>query len=465
MEIQQASSKRFFGLSTTSNGMVRVIITDADRKAVEDLFQKTSGGRIAEELPLINGYLAEVNPSALKDIFKRAPEDMNIVLDQKVTFIRPPEMNSSDGEIRPKLDTAMPTLGMEKVWEKGFTGKGVSIAVIDTGIFPHEDLQGRIIAFKDIVNGKDNEPYDDQGHGTHVSGDATGTGKASGGKYKGPAFGASLVGVKVLDGSGSGTFSDVIKGIQWATDNKDKYNIRVISMSLGGYAWRPWDKDPVALAVEKAYEKGIVPVIAAGNEGPSRGTIATPGIAPHAVTIGALDDRGTVDRSDDRMANFTSRGPTNDGIVKPNVASPGVKITAPNAPGSELDKWPGIPHTPDGKYITISGTSMATPIVSGIVATWLQANPKLTPAEVAAIIAATSDPLPNYDENTQGKGVINPSKGLEVALSKLSPSPLRPEPVERMRSTEPQPLKEAGKQDALLSGALKGALKGHVVAT
>ncbi|MCL5773703.1 MAG: S8 family serine peptidase, partial [Firmicutes bacterium] len=227
-----------------------------------------------------------------------------------------------------------------------------------------------------------------------------GSGKASQGKYKGPAYEANLVGVKVLDGNGSGSFSDVIKGIQWATDNKDKYNIRVINMSLGGRASGSYKDDPVAQAVEAAVNKGIVTVVAAGNSGPGAKTIGTPAHDPLALTIGALDDRGTPDPSDDKIASFSSRGPTKyDNLPKPDVVSPGVNITAPDAS--------------NGGYTSMSGTSMATPIAAGVVASLIQADSKATPDEIKTALAKTADKVGDYDANTQGAGVIDPYKALQ----------------------------------------------------
>lgn len=412
---------------------LRFVVTNAKKEHLEEMFAKEpGGGKILDSLPLIGGYVVEVNPKVLKDIFKSIPKNANFTLDEKKNWI--PELGghgnskNAGGRIGPKLDIAGTTLGLEKVWARKLTGKGITMAVIDTGIDPHDDLNN-IIDFKDMVNGQDGQPYDDHGHGTHCAGDAAGSGKASGGKYKGPAHDAKLVGIKVLDKGGSGTNAGVISGIQYAVGKKrafdegkpDGINIRVISMSLGSPAASSWKDDPVCLAVEKAVEAGIVCVVAAGNSGPRVSTIGSPGIAPSAITVGAMDDKDTPVRKDDDIARFSSIGPTIDKLIKPDIISPGVNIWAPNVPDSTLDKR-NLPKTPDGKYLCISGTSMATPIVAGIVAILLQANPNLTPLDVAKIISESGVKLeshPDYDGNVIGRGMIDPVKAVNLAYGWL----------------------------------------------
>src|SRR5690606_13484017 len=207
-------------------------------------------------------------------------------------------------------------------------------------------------AFKDFVKGK-TSPYDDNGHGTHCAGDAAGNGYASDGKYKGPAPGAKLIGVKVLDKAGSGQLSDVISGIEWCIQNREKYNIRVLSLSLGSRTNSSYKDDPVAQAVEKAWDHGITVVAAAGNDGPDPGTISSPGIHPRIITVGASNDKGTPTIRDDEAASFSSRGPTPDGVTKPDLLAPGTDIVSLRVPRSYIDKM-----SPDSRinrhYTTLS---------------------------------------------------------------------------------------------------------------
>jgi len=397
----------------TEDGKIPILVMN---KGCSAMAQAPLGVQVKDALPIIGGYTAEVSEEQLQSMLSDKTEGTQVFIDSKYQMIEDPSVMVPDKDISPpKLDVTVPTLGVDRLWEKGFTGKGVTIAVIDTGIHPHKDLKDKIIGFKDFCNGK-KEAYDDQGHGTHVSGDCAGTGEASEGKYKGTAPDAKLVGIKVLSKDGSGRFSDIIKGVQWATENREKYNIKVINMSLGGPSYQSYNDDPICQAVEKAMDMGIVPVIAAGNSGPKASTVGSPGMDPNVITVGALDTKKTIDPSDDDIAKFSSRGPTIDGLTKPDILSPGVYITAPNSPGSSLDQMPQIPHV-GTEYISISGTSMATPVLAGIVADIIQARPDLSPKEIKEIFTSTASRLPNLDGNQQGSGVVQPEAALEKALA------------------------------------------------
>lgn len=312
-----------------------------------------------------------------------------------------------DREVRALLDTAAPSVGAIDAQTSGYTGIGVTIAVIDTGIYPHPDLTrpvNRIAGFKDFVNGR-TTAYDDNGHGTHVAGDAAGNGYQSDGRYRGPAPKARLVGVKVLDRQGSGSLSTVIAGIDWCIRNRDRYGIRIISMSLGAPAVSSYKDDPVCRAVEAAERAGIVVVAAAGNDGPGRSTIASPGISPYAITVGADDDRSTTATGDDTIAPFSSRGPTIDGLTKPDVVSPGVNVVSLRSPRSYLDGVESNARV--GKwYFNLSGTSMAAPLVAGTIAQLLQANSALTPEQVKQLLVTKAVNL-GFDANEQGGGEAN----------------------------------------------------------
>ncbi len=335
---------------------------------------------------------------------------------------RPPIVDGSK-----RMDVLKELLHLDQVHAMGITGKGVTVAVIDTGIYPHEDYQARIIGWKDMVNGR-STPYDDNGHGTHCTGLVAGNGSMAGGKYQGAAPEANLVGVKVLSGEGGGAMSDVIRGIEWAIANKEKYNIRVISMSLGAPSLQKAKYDLVAKAVDKAYDAGIVPVIAAGNDGPGLETIGTPALSSKALTIGAYDDKNTPNMADDTMAYFSSRGPTTrDRTLKPDIASPGVMLVSTRSPGSEIDHE-NIPRYGD-HYILLSGTSMATPTAAGCVADIIQANPTLTPKQVVDLVKATAIPIADTNPLVQGAGLINPVEAVKQALA--MPGGIQPTPPGR----------------------------------
>lgn len=238
------------------------------------------------------------------------------------------EYISDDARMTSLLNIAAQEVGARIANDTGYTGKGVGIAILDTGIYPHQDLvrpKNRIVAFKDVINNRQT-PYDDNGHGTFVAGVAAGNGYLSGGKYRGIAPDASLIGVKVMDENGSGDSSDIIAGMQWVVNNKDKYNIRVLSVSLGAKPGSVTKFDPLAVAVDAVWDKGIVVVVAAGNSGPRQNTITTPGISSKVITVGAVDDKRTIEYEDDKMADFSSRGPVNRRLIKPDLVAPGVNI-------------------------------------------------------------------------------------------------------------------------------------------
>lgn len=322
-----------------------------------------------------------------------------------------------DREVKALLNVATPSIRARPLNNEGLTGKNVKIAVVDTGISPHPDLTqpiNRIVAFKDFVN-KRSKPYDDNGHGTHCAGDAAGNGHASGGKYRGPAPNADLIGVKVLNRTGSGSLSTVIAGVEWCIKHKSTYSIDIITMSLGSPAQQSSKEDPVVKIVEEAWEKGIVVCVAAGNSGPDKNTISSPGISPKVITVGAFDDQNTVERSDDKAADFSSRGPTNDGIVKPDLLSPGVNIISLRVKGSYLDKTLKSARV-GANYFSLSGTSMATPICAGASALLLQANPKATPDEIKTQLrqGSVKKDLP---ADVEGQGFLDVKKSLNVKPS------------------------------------------------
>jgi serine protease AprX len=255
-----------------------------------------------------------------------------------------------------------------------FTKADNTIAVIDTGIdASHVDLQNKVIGWYDATSAAKTTPYDDNGHGTHVAGIAAGKGVGNA-AYKGVAPGASLVGIKVLSGSGSGSTSDVIEGIDWAIANKDKYGIKVINMSLGSSGSSD-GKDASSLAVNRAVDAGIVTAVAAGNSGPATKTVGSPGAAAKALTVGAMADPS---EGGFNLAYFSSRGTTADGRIKPDIAAPGYNIMAARA------------NSGNG-YVSLSGTSMATPFVAGVASLILDANPSLAPVQVQQKMESTAD--------------------------------------------------------------------------
>ena len=277
----------------------------------------------------------------------------------------------------------------------GVTGKGIGVAVIDSGISAHAALSNKVVANMSFVTG-DPGVADVYGHGTHVAGIIAGQPSAAVSVTKlytgGISPGADLINVRVLGADGTGLTSDVIAGIEWVIANKAKYNIRVMNLSLGHPVNEPAATDPLCEAVADAVNAGIVVVVAAGNSGKSAdghmvlGSITSPGNAPLALTVGALNTFATAKRSDDAVTTYSSRGPTKfDLVVKPDVAAPGNKIVSLQANGSYLSTlYPSL-HTAgkgNNAYMMLSGTSMAAPMVSGGVALLLQGTPGASPAQM-----------------------------------------------------------------------------------
>ncbi|MFK7696132.1 S8 family peptidase [Paenibacillus sp. HJGM_3] len=313
-----------------------------------------------------------------------------------------------DRKLRTTLNVATPAIGSTALQRRGVTGKGVTIGIIDTGVFPHPDLVkpvNRITAFRDFV-GNRKKPYDDNGHGTHVAGDAAGNGFSSNGRFTGPAPRSRLVVAKAFNRNGSANTSDVIAALGWILRTRKKFGTRIVNMSFGAPGVTNCANDPLCAAATKAWNAGLVVVAAAGNSGPGARTIESPGINPKIITVGAADDRGTIRQADDTVAGFSSRGPIAGGKVKPDLVAPGVGIISLRAPGSLLDIEE--PQARVGRnYFRMSGTSMATPIVSGAIAQILQRRPKLCPGQIKSKLKRTAVKLRGFGPNAQGQGEIH----------------------------------------------------------
>jgi len=280
-----------------------------------------------------------------------------------------------------------------RVLSQGISGNGVTVAVLDSGVAADADLvqpNNRILA---SVNFADERLTSDPGgHGTHIAGIVAGNGSRSGGEFVGIAPQAGIVDVRVLGNTGSGRISSVVRGIEWVLAHRTAYNIRVINLSFGAPANLPYRADPMSAAVEIAWRRGLVVVAASGNGGPQRDTVVTPGIDPYVITVGATDDRGTIGRGDDLFAWFSAWGSA-DSNAKPDLVAPGRRIVSLRVPGSALDTlFPErvVVAQNGATYFRLTGTSMATAVVSGAAALLLQRRPTLTPDQVKALIVGTT---------------------------------------------------------------------------
>jgi subtilisin family serine protease len=392
------------------NGRLGLIIKVDDpfqrNRMKDEIVKDNPGALITADLPLIDGFAVEISPGSLSRLedLQRTRGGMKVFVDEKMEI--PDPEPADDRSVGRGDDVPAITMGVDKIWKQGITGKGVTIAIVDSGIAPHPDLKDKIIGFYDAVKHRP-ESYDDDGHGTHVASIAAGTGAASEGKkYMGVAPDARLVGVKVINEWGTSFMSTVIDGIQWVVDNRNKYDIKVMNTSLSSKAQSSYKDDPLAQAVGKAAEAGIIPVTTAGNRGPKANSIGSPGTSPLCITVGNINDRGTKDPADDSMAKNSSIGPTAfDGLAKPDVSAPGVNIMAADNESSG--------------YVMKSGTSMASPFVAGCVALFAQADPDITRQEVQDLLVGTGRKLPSVEPNVQGTGgVIDPPRAMKKLLGK-----------------------------------------------
>ncbi|MBS1723080.1 MAG: S8 family peptidase [Armatimonadetes bacterium] len=339
-----------------------------------------------------------------------------------------------------------------------YTGKNVTIAVVDSGISNHPDLfnsqanASRVLAGVSFVPNV-TDPTDQAGHGTHVAGIIAGNAASSSGvgfirTFYGIARNANLVNVRVLDSQGGGTVSGVVAGIDWVISHKDQYNVRILNLSLGHAVGENYTTDPLCQAVERAWSAGIFVVCSAGNAGRKNpqiqisttdnegygtqyGSISSPGNDPYVITVGAMKKMAG-SRDTDRVATYSSRGPTRlDFVLKPDIMAPGNKVVSLRTPGSYLEVQNPSCVLPlqqyclspmgTSKYFTLSGTSMATPVVSGAAALMLEADPTLTPDTLKARMMLSADKwaAPNGDPDvaTYGSGYLNVSAALSSTYS------------------------------------------------
>jgi len=308
----------------------------------------------------------------------------------------------------------------------GYKGAGIVVAVLDSGIASHSALGTRVSARVNLVSNEPGVTGDPFGHGTHVAGMIGGANLKTTSAYSGgSAPSVKFIDVRVLGKTGTGYTSDVLAGIDWVIANRAKYGIRIINLSLGHAVAEPAATDPLCVAVERAVKAGIVVVASAGNYGvtstgaPILGGITSPGNTPGALTVGAVDTKGTADRSDDVIAPYSSKGPTRyDLAVKPDVVAPGTRIVSLEANASYIAKtYPQyhIAGTGNNAYLRLSGTSMSTAVVSGGVALLLDAEPSLSPAQVKVVLQTGARFMPSGGLIGSGTGNVDFAQSLKIA--------------------------------------------------
>jgi subtilisin family serine protease len=370
------------------------------------------GGRVVRQIPLIHGFSAKVPSSTLAAL--RAVDGVRAVTpDQRVTLSTP-----VDGW-EPTTDAGSPynlirQTGARTFWMRGYTGSGIDVAVVDSGVSPVEGLAtaGKVINGPDLSFDSQSPEHtntDGYGHGTHMAGLIAGDDSVPGpssGRFSGMAPGARVVSVKVADGDGAADVSQVIAGIDWVIQhrNTDGMNIRVLNLSFGTDGVQDYRTDPLAYAVEAAWRKGIVVVVSGGNAGFGSAKLNNPAYDPYVLAIGAQDPKGTVDVTDDEVPAWSSAG---DGLRNPDLVAPGKSLVSLRVPGSTLD----VAH-PEGRvgvsrFFRGSGTSQAAAVVSGGVALVLSRRPWLTPDQVKAVLTGTAVALPKASSVAQGAGAMD----------------------------------------------------------
>jgi serine protease AprX len=395
------------------------------------------GGLLKARYGVIRGYAAKVPASQIE------------------TFANDPEIEqiSFDTPVRSHMDIAYPAVKADLAAKNfGVTGAGIGVAVIDTGVASHPDLQrprGSPQVVEVEIVGHEPGLADYYGHGTHVAGIINGNGASSSDRYsyrtfKGLAPGSQILSIRALGPDGTGYTSDIISAINWAMVNRPVYNIRVMNLSLGHPVFESYRTDPLCRAVRSANDAGILAVVAAGNgggRGTGFGTIDVPGNEPSAITVGAMDDSSTVTTTDDVLAWYSSKGPTLiDFIAKPDIAAPGTAIVSLRDSGSYLDvnyhqftlkvgdyeTGPSGTLANDGLYYQLSGTSMAAPMVTGAAALMFQKDPSLNPATVKArLMLATVKDTALVFETGAGELDVNAALGASgYASSAMSPPTL-----------------------------------------
>ncbi len=383
------------------------------------------GGRGQRSLGLINGVAGTMPLAAIRAL-SRNPEVEFIAYDSPV---------GAQGVFSGDMVDYAALVNAPAVWALGYTGAGVGVAVIDSGVRenPAAGLDpSRVVATVDLaagvdpqlvvatVNAASSAADDPGGHGTHIAGIIAGKGT----EWSGVAPDANIIDIRVLGENGGASLSTVIAGIQWAVNNRTQYNIRIINLSLGGLPSVSYLNDPLSAAAEMAWHAGLVVVAAAGNGG-QPGTIHTPGQDPYVVTVGALDPSGTLGRADDVVAYYSSQGPTLAGQTKPDVVAPGRKVVSLRAPGSYLDVL-----LPDRvvalDYFRLSGSSQATAVVSGLAALLIQKNPSLRPDEVKYLLKQSALPIAGYTANVQGAGSIDAYRAATYPEKRKDNRGLRP---------------------------------------
>jgi serine protease AprX len=375
---------------------------------------RRAGGEVTRSLPIVRGVAATI-PSNARAALAGDPAVRAVTDDSAVRVHSVLGDSTNPSTIKPVYRDEIGATVLPA------TGAGVRVALIDTGVNETADLAGRVVRIQDpggtpelfrknvgcVDFSGEGDCVDRYGHGTFLAGLIAGNGSASGGLYRGVAPGAEIVSLKIAGRNGAADVSKVLAAIQWVVSFREEYGIDVLNLSLGTNSKAPYWVDPLNYAVEQAWQSGVVVVVAAGNSGGAFGTISKPADDPYVVTVGSVDDRETPATDDDRLPNYSSRGPAPFNVAKPDVVAPGSRLVSLRVPGSYVEEAAGPGQLAGTPYRRGSGTSMAAAVTSGAVALLLQRHADWSPDRVKYALTSTAGKVAARDPRLVGSGLVN----------------------------------------------------------
>jgi serine protease AprX len=367
-QVDPAVSPDAFALVQVAHGTAQAIAA----KAV------AAGAREVVALDAIDVVTARLSTEAVRAV--RSDTRVSFVAADTVVTATGDTPHFEDDDGAPPPSPVSDAVNARRAWSRS-TGQGVTVAIMDTGIARHPDLEGSVVARVDFVGDRPTME-DPGGHGTFVAGLIAAHGRT----YRGVAPDAKLVDLRVLDERGNGTMHAVLAAFDWLLENRAEYHIQLLNLSFGARQTTTYHRALLSGVVESAWFAGIAVIAAAGNDGPQPGSVTNPGADPFVITVGSLDDRGTATFADDRESRFSGRGPTLDGFAKPDVLAPGEHVMSIRIIGTTLDRAHRDP-TPDG-YGRLSGTSASSAITTGVAALVLQVHRDYSPTRVKGALVA-----------------------------------------------------------------------------
>jgi len=382
--------------------IVGVIVQKAGSGHSPEELVRLLGGQVTKDLRIINAFAAQL-PAGEVERLAREPGVRWISFDAPVIRQGGPDEPIETVNL---LNAYIWAIGADAVWAEGYQGSSVTVAVVDSGIrsnykgkklsdLNYSDSRRSRVLYSESFSTDSTNLHDEFGHGTHVAGIIGGNGALSDGAYIGVAPRVNLLSVKVSDAYGAGYESDVVAGLQWIYEHEEEYDIRVVNISLNSSVPQSYHTSPLDAAVEILWFNEMVVIVSAGNSAVDHnGILYPPANDPFVITVGAVDDRGTLDTGDDVLAPFSAYGETPDGFFKPDLVAPGTNIISLSAGrGARITRehWD---HRVGKYYFRMSGTSMASAVTSGAAALLLQAQPQLNPDQVKWRLMHTAEPFP-----------------------------------------------------------------------